>query len=227
MTEHLSYYALDRLRLGEPARPEERAHLDGCRACEAHLRRRDPLPGWLAGVQLPPPPRPVVARRPGRLGGWRLMVPAFAAAAVAAILVVVVPRTALRHPGPGVREKAAAPAVQLYVKRGDRVFTWQGRAVRAGDRLRVEVDGAGFGFVSVAGRSGGQEDPVLLYDGALAEGTQLLPLSFRVDAEGKQEILSVIFGRQRVPADLHARARESDPVASTWRQILVLDKEAP
>ena len=108
-----------------------------------------------------------------------------------------------------------------------------------GDRLRVEVNGAGFGFVSVAGRSAGQTKPVVLYDGALGSGAQLLPVSFRVDAEGKQEILSVIFGRRPIPAELHARAQEPpdparkpasepDPKAPpTWRQILVLDKEIP
>ena len=71
----------------------------------------------------------------------------------------------------------------------------------------MEVNGAGFGFVSIAGHSAAEPKPVVLYDGALGKGTQLLPLSFRVDDEGKQEILSVIFGRRPVPAELHVRAR--------------------
>jgi hypothetical protein len=232
MSEHLSYYALDRLRLGEPARAEERAHLQRCPACAGYLQpQSQEPPSWLSGVRLPPrPPRgtPLGAR----LRNWRFLVPAFSAVAAAAAVAVVYPRIATKTDPPGLREKGA-PAVQLFVKRGTRVFPWNGRTLRAGDRLRVEVNGAGFGFVSIAGHSAAEPKPVLLYDGALGKGTQLLPLSFRVDDEGKQEILSVIFGRQPVPADLHARAREPDPGSAepggepTWRQILVLEKEAP
>jgi hypothetical protein len=249
---HLSFYALDRVRLGDPPSAEEQAHLQACETCAAHLRPQDgpeaqPLPAWLANVQLPAPPA-----RPARLSGWRLLWPGLTlATAVAAGLIGVWARPApQRQDSTGVREKGG-PAVQVFVKRGERVFTWSGRAVQPGDRLRVEVNGAGYGFVSVAGRSAAQNKPVVLYDGTLASGAQLLPLSFRVDAEGKQEILSVIFGRRPIPAELHVRAQEPlDPGgnakaepertpgrsgkeprpeddAATWRQILVLDKEIP
>ncbi len=129
-----------------------------------------------------------------------------------------------------------APAVTPSPRAPRRKRQCEGRAVYPGDRLRVELNGAGYRFVSVAGRSPGQEQPLVLFEGTIAGGDQLLPVSFRVDGEGNQEILSVIFGRQPIPAELHARAREAPPAEdeattserpAVWRQLLVLDKENP
>jgi hypothetical protein len=254
---HPSFYALDRLRLGEPARVDEREHLATCLTCAAYLR--DPAtpgaaapPAWLSGVGLPPapksPPPPSTWAWPWRRPGWRLLVPSLVAgAAFAAALVVLRPARPVDAPADGIRAKGS-PAVQLFIKRGERVFPWTGGAVHPGDRLRMEVNGAGFGFVSLAGRSPPEGKPVVLYDGALDAGAHLLPVSFRVDAEGKQEILSVIFGRRPVPVELHVQAQETETgketdrpagpggghdegkhagQTATWRQILVLDKENP
>jgi hypothetical protein len=241
---HPSFYALDRLRLGEPAGAGEREHLAACLTCAAYLR--DPAsslaaPAWLDGVKLAPaapPPRTSTWAWPWRRPGWRLLVPTLVAgAALAGAVLLLQPARLHDAPADGIRAKGS-PAVQLIIKRGERVFAWTGGAVRPGDRLRMEINGAGFGYVSLAGRSPPEGKPVVLYDGALETGAHLLPISFRVDGEGKQEILSVIFGRRPIPAELHAQAQETGPETgkdtskqmredATWRQILVLDKENP
>jgi hypothetical protein len=240
---HPSFWALDGIRLGRAASADERRHLASCAACAGHLAAgpeqaaASTRPAWLAalppaaaGAQAPP------ARRSRRWWAWLLPL-----APVMAGLVILAGRP---HPPAGsdhrslvqggrdgvrggVREKAGAPALRLFIKRGAAVFAWDGRsAVRPGDRLRLELRPAGYGFVSVAGRSGDQQVPAVLYDGALDSGAgSLLPVSFRVDDRGTEEVLSVILGRAPVPPRLHAEADVPASEARTWRQILVLPKQ--
>jgi hypothetical protein len=210
MNEHPSFYALDRLRLGH-AGEADRDHARACAQCAAHLHLLAapvPVPPWLAGVQ----------RRAPR--SRRVLWSALSAAAAAAILLV-----ALRPGRDQTREKGA-PSIELFVKRGEEVFAWDGhRPVRAHDRLRLRVRGSGYGHVSVASLPAGAGPALVLYEGPLPGGAALLPLSFQVDDQGSAEHLSVILGRRPVPAALHAPPA-GDEADETWRQMLVIDKES-
>lgn len=217
--QHPSYYALDRLRLGD-ASAADRAHLEACAVCAAHLRGpREAIepPPWLARA------------RGARPSPRRRLWPGLSLAAAAAVLVLVAlgpwSREAGAPPPEVVREKGG-PAVTLYVKRGDRVFTWNGRqAVRPGDRLRLRIDGAGHRQVSVASLLSDELPPVVLHDGSLAPGATFLPVGFGVDDQGHQEVLSIILAPDRVPPAWHRAGHGEAPPSGAWRQVLVLDKE--
>ena len=248
---HLSFLALDGLRLGRTPEAGERAHLTDCAACAGYLQAgaeaaAPAVPAWLSRAALPGSPAPqrgdVASARAQRVRPMRrpwhwLLAFAPAAGAAALWLLVVRPQPPVRpatqaaapalSPADGVREKGT-PVVHLYVKRDQRVFAWDGKQpVRAGDRLQLDVRRAGFRFVSVAAlppRS--DQPPQLLYQGALEAGRPLLPISFRVDDRGSEEVLSVILGRDPVPDELHALAGPPDGEAHTWRQILMLEKRS-
>lgn len=233
---HPSFYVLDALLLGAGGGVDDvtvAAHVRDCPRCAAYLAGAQAaiVPAWLAGVVLAPAPAPARAQwwRPGRGRLWFWPLLSAAAMASVAVLGVLNWRSAAPSLGddlpapPGeVREKGA-PALRVFIKRGARVFPWDGRgAIRADDKLRFEVHGAGAGFISVALRPAGAA-PVLLYEGQLAAGAQLLPLSFRVDEDGSEEIVSVIIDRAPVAAGLHAQAAETGG-GPVWRQILVFRK---
>jgi hypothetical protein len=209
--EHPSYYALDRLRAGLPGTEPVRAHVSSCASCAAHLQAVAPAaPPWLAGVTLRPRRRRVLL--------WS----ATATATAALGLVVAVGRPDQES---AIREKGS-PSVEVFIRRGEEVFAWDGhRPVRPRDRLRLRLRGNGYDFVSVASLPDGDAAPAVLYEGSLAPGPVLLPLSFQVDDQGSAERLSVILGRRPMPAQLHAgRARVPE---DGWRQIIALDKERP
>jgi hypothetical protein len=211
---HPSFYALDRIRLGLPVSREVEEHVAACAACAAHRAAPPPpAPAWLAGLPRDP------ARPPSRRR--RLLWPALAAVGVAAVLVLVLrPRPAPE----GIREKGG-PAVTVFVKRGERVFTWDvGSPVRPRDRLRLRVSGGGFHHLSVASLPAAGP-PAVLYDGPVGKGAELLPLSFRVDEDGREERLSVILGQEPIPPALHG-SPSSDPDL-TWREVITFAKETP
>jgi hypothetical protein len=196
---HPSFYALDRARLGVPLDEGGRAHVAGCEACSAHLTLQQAPPPWLAQV----PPR--------RRRTWTTV----AALAVAAAVVFLV----ISRPDE-LREKGG-PAVTVFVKRGEDVFVWDGAGrLRPNDRLRLQVASAGFDHVSVASL-GEDRAPAVLYEGDLPAAPALLPLSFRVDEEGRRERLSVILGHRPIPPALHEAAKDD---AQVWSQVLVFDK---
>jgi hypothetical protein len=243
---HLSFLALDGLRLGRAPEAGERAHLAGCADCAGYLQAgagaaAPAVPAWLSRAALPGSPAGNASARAQRarpmLRPWQWLL-AFAptAGAAALWLLVVRPqppaRPTTQSPAPalspldGVREKGT-PVVHLYVKRDALVFAWDGKQpVRPGDRLQLDVRRAGFRFVSVAALPRSDQPPQLLYQGALDAGRPLLPVSFRVDDRGTEEVLSVILGRDPVPAELHALAGPPEGEAGTWRQILMLEKRS-
>jgi hypothetical protein len=165
-------------------------------------------------VSLAPAPVRPRARR------WFVLAPVFAAfALVAGAGLSFWPGQA---PPSEVREKGG-PTLRVFVKRGERVFVWNGReAVRPGDRLAFEIHGVGAGFVSVALRSAAST-PVL-YAGALAPGRPQLPVSFVVDDVGSAEVVSVITAQRPIDPKLHAEAERGRSGAEPWRQILVFPK---
>jgi hypothetical protein len=231
---HLSFLALDGIRLGRPQAAGERSHLATCATCAGYLQTETPplpAPAWLAGASLPARPHdPMGARasdqasavrgRRSWMGSWLWLLAA--APAAAAALWLVAPR--LPSQSEGTREKGT-PVLRLFVKREARVFVWDGKqAVHPGDRLRLEVRRAGYRFVSVAALPQSDQPPQVLYQGPLDAAGPLLPLSFRVDDRGTEEVLSVILGQAPVPERLHALAGPPDGEAETWRQILMLEK---
>jgi hypothetical protein len=222
MSGHPSQYALDRAALGAPIEADVAAHLARCGACSATVearRRGAEPPPWVSALAIGPPPP---ARKPRRR--WLVPVPALAAAVLLAALVLRGEHAAL--PGGATREKGA-PRVTLYVKRGDKVSAWDGRAsVRSGDRLRLAVRGAGYAHVSVASLPSPEGEPVLLYGGPLSPGDETLaPLSFRVDERGGAEILSVVVSARPVGLDAHAESPEHVRARGDWSTRLHIPKE--
>ena len=236
--EHPSYYVLDRLRLGGEADVAQRAHAARCPDCAAYLRAvvqspdEAPLPEWVAKVRLRQPPS-------GGAGWRRWLWPALSLAAVGGVVLVIglrpgapvaplpgIGEAPALAPAPAVREKGA-PALALYIKRGAQVFEWDGRrSIQPGDRLRLRVDGAGYGHVSVAALPAAEAAaPAVLHAGALAPGPVFLPVSFGVDDRGEQEVLSIILAAEPVPATWHRRDADHPPLVAGWRRVLTLDKE--
>ena len=234
-TEHPSFLALDGLRLGRVPTEAERRHVAGCMACTGHVHQqadtvRRELPAWLeqAAAVRPPP-----VRRPAWARAWWLL-PVLPAVGVLLLLVGPLASSPSSLPSAtpltdGVREKAAGPigpAVRVFIKRGEQVFAWDGRAdVLPADRLRLELRPAGYQYVSVGARSVAGTPPVVLYAGELDKRGALLPVSFRVDGQGAEEVLSVILAREPIPPRLHAQADAPADEARTWRQIIVLPKQ--
>jgi hypothetical protein len=223
VTEHPSPYALDRAALGAPPPPAAAEHVERCARCTSVLARdAGEPPAWLEAVKVGPRP----PERPRR-GWWRLLALPALAGATAALVAVVLRVGPGRPPDAATRPKGT-PEVVVYVKRGERVAAWDGRApVRPGDRLRVGVRGSGYAHLSVASLAPAAE-PALLYAGPLAPaGETLLPLAFRVDGRAGAEILSVIAAAEPVALSAHAEAPERVRARGAWSVRLQLAKEVP
>ncbi len=219
MSVHPSELDLDRAVLGVPVSAAVASHLRSCPRCaEAVEARRtaESIPGWVEGIRVRP------AREARRWPRWGLAVPAAAALAVALVVLPLRPSSSRLEE---LRAKGA-PAIALYVKRGDQVSAWDGRSpVRPGDRLRVGVRGAGYTRLSVASilPSGA---PVLLHAGPLsADGETLVPMSFRVDDRGQAEVLSIVLSTQSVDASVHQGAAQALGRDGVWAVRLYLPKE--
>jgi hypothetical protein len=209
--QHPSRLELDVLLVdAAAAAPGTRAHVEACVGCSAYLgglraMAAEPLPAPLLAHTRrprPKPPRPLA----------RLLRPVFVAPslAAAAALALVVLRAQVHQtnggPAPdrmaaGVRDKGG-PRIAVYLQRGPTVWRWDEQEVlRAGDRLRLEVVGAGYPRVTVVTPASGEgpkdadRDRLrALYAGPLPErGATLLPASWMLDAEGRSETLFVLF----------------------------------
>jgi hypothetical protein len=215
MTGHPSEYALDRAALGAAA-PDVGAHLARCARCSGVVAaRRAPgePPAWLASVKIGP-------ERRRRRRWWILPIPLLAAAAA---MIVAVHGGTIRGGVAGIREKGA-PRVTVFVKRGDAVVAWDGRApIRPGDRLRLSVRAPGYAQVSIASLAS-PDAPAVLWAGPLERDADTVPpLSFRVDAQGTREVLSVVLSMQPVTPWQHgAVPRRDDRV---WSVRLDIPKE--
>jgi hypothetical protein len=220
MTAHPSQYALDRAALGAPVDAALSAHLEACGRCAGIVaaRREAPssAPPWLDRVNVSRAPEP---RWWHRLR-WVLPIPAVAA--LAAVLAVAY----LPRPDAEPARAKGAPAVALYVKRGDTVSAWDGKSrIRPGDRLRVGVRGAGYAQVSVASVPP-LGDPTVLYSGPVERvGETLLPLSFRVEGAGAAEVLSVVLGTRPIAPAEHASPPGPARRTGVWAIRLQLPKE--
>ena len=243
-SEHLSSLALDTLRLGQPAQESQRAHLASCATCAAELRGEEAtleLPPWLGAAMNGTHGRPLglglgqPATRARRLRWMGLSAGSLVLAGAAALMLMRLPSRPMEardevhddRQRPGVREKGFTPATRLYVKRGDEVWVWDGkRRIRPGDRLRLEIHAAGFTHVSVASTpAAGTVSPTLLHQGYLDAGAALLPISFKVDEQRGPEVISVVLADGPIPAGAHDRAARDPSELTTWRKVLVLEKE--
>ncbi len=218
---HPSFLELDRAALGLRS-AELDQHVETCARCGAYLARvmtrSEPIPAW---ARTPPTPDT-------RVGGWRAWLPrawpVLATAAVAAVLavVVVVPESPGRD-GPAYIGSKSVPAVAVYIKRGEQVFVWDGRApLVPEDLIRLKVASTEHGYVTVAGAP----EWAVLFAGPLsAEAETALPTSWRVDAAGSEEVLRVIFSTEPLPADETVRLFSEAPrTDNLWTTELRLPK---
>jgi hypothetical protein len=180
--EHPSFFELDQLAFAPEQ--ERQARLKDCARCQQYIagqQRELPVPDWARAVAMPASNRP----------RWRWLSVAVAGAFVGSLAFAVVTRSS----GPsGIREKGP-PTVSVYVKHGAEVRRWDGTGpVIAGDALMLEIDPAGYRFVSVESLSGLSPEP--LYVGELkGTGRVLVPHSFRVDESPGPERLRVRLSR--------------------------------
>jgi hypothetical protein len=197
---HPSFLALDSHAVGARWDPAVAQHVDRCRRCAAHVVRiragaTPPERSWQARVST----RPVVRRR-----AWTLPV----AAALAALLVLLAVRDSRDATRPRRHDRATAAttakgagtALGLFVRRGARVFPWDGRAaLRAGDRVRLQISGSPGAAVAVhldeeprGTGPGGATARDLLYRGVLEpDGQTLLPVAWEIDRLSSRVTLRV------------------------------------
>ena len=209
---HPSRLAVERFALGLPS-PEVAAHLAACPECRAHLStigRRLAVPEWVRAAAEP------------RAWGRSIAVAGLAAAAAAALLLVWLAPTS---PGPDTTAKGA-PAVTVWLKRGDAVAAWDGKSrLRPGDAIRLEAAPAGFGYLTIVSTADGAV--TTLFAQALDRtGRPVLTPAWELDARGAEEHLAVLFTREPVdvagaPALLGRRDAEA------WCLHEVLPKESP
>lgn len=201
MSEHPSFFALELHALQGDAAIDK--HVASCGECQAHLSRLAlprPTPTWVTDVA-----------RPKRMR-WMWWLPAGALAGILGIAVLTQPTTTAK----------ALPSVGVYVKHGGRVTLWNGRAaVQPGDALRLHITASGFNFVTVC--TSDSSGPRVLYSGRIEQS--LLPVSFAVDQDGKQEQLWVVFSNEALRPDLLARAMFTE-VTGTWTTRLSIPKES-
>lgn len=203
---HPSYLELDTMflamhRQGSGA-PPWAAHCRDCVHCQRYLqdlqhRAAAPLPPWLG------------ARHERRAGWWArlrarwsrplLLIPFSAAAAGLAVALVLKGEPLPPALPPAAVRAKGGPSISVYIKRGDRVTQWDGQLrLRAQDRIRLQVSGAGYSQVTVAlPPPGGGQLYQVLYAGALPPtAPTALPVSWEVSGPGAAEVLTVILSRE-------------------------------
>lgn len=222
---HPSYLELDRMFLappgpGSPAEPWA-AHCRDCGHCQRYLqdlqrRATAPLPPWVGALH---------ERRAGLWERLRLLwarplflVP-FSTVAAALALALVFKGGPLPPALPLAEVRAkGGPSITVYVKRGQQVTQWDGQLrLRAKDRIRLQVSGAGYSQVTVAlpPADGGPLYQVL-YAGALQPmAPTALPVSWEVSGPGAAEVLTVILssgplGEAARPLDVAALRRRPE-----------------
>lgn len=211
MTGHVSSLALDALALGALPEPEAaavRAHLDACAACRAGRDAADELRAHFTRAVLP---RTQPARHRPRARWW-LAVPALAAAAAIALVVVHGRTSGPRASTGGDLAIKGDAAWQVVARRGDRTFAvHDGTKLAAGDRVRFVVVPNGARYLIVGSVDGG--GAVSIYfpwdgdqSGALSGPRVELPDSVVLDAAPGPERLFAIFSDQPIAiADVRAR----------------------
>jgi len=207
---HPSFFVLDRLYMDQRAgvteegTHAERSHVEGCSRCRAYLAALDreaekPLPAW--------------THRQEAVSPWTrlyavLFRPSFVGPALGAVALVLIFLFPFRHRDDPALEHPAitakgGPGVNVYVKRGEHVTLWDGRApLYPRDRIRLEVAGAGFRHVTVASPKGTGASLTSLYTGPLRmDAPTQLPASWTLDEARGTETLHVILSHRPLSAD--------------------------
>ena len=221
--EHPSFLELYRTRLTS-GQPETTSHVEGCDICRAHLSRLlEPalLPNWAKSLGVEQR-SPAVFSKDWILGGGLV------ATAITVCLALVLTRRPTetgKTPTTGLLlASKGEPSVAVYIKHGQQIDLWDGTStVSPGDRLRLEIAGAGLRHLAVASR-GHFETP--LYAGALeVDVPTLLPAGWVVDEQPGPEALDLVLSR--APLDSKAlatasAARRRD--SEVWTTTLSLPK---
>lgn len=200
-------------RPGPPAHPSDlaldgggpaiEAHLSGCAPCRWRVEagrlaverfEKDVLPRTL------PRMRQRLQRRRWAWRGFWIGAPALAAGVVVLALQSPSKPTGGVEPGwTGVKGRAAAPALEIYVKRGDRVTRLEpGQRLRPGDALRWIVRGDRERYLSVESRDADGRVTRLFPGRTDAEAARVrpgdeLPGSAVLDETPGSETLTAVF----------------------------------
>jgi hypothetical protein len=185
MNQHPSYALLDAAALGdESAAAQIAPHLGDCAACRDHIKAAQMPADDLALARL--------QRRAQETPKQASVIRWSYAAAAALVCVLAVGVANVLAPRHDVVTTKGAPSVAVYVKRGDTVFLWNGRApLKVGDTIRLKIVPEDARFVEVRSDSG-----EALYHGALSPPETELPVAWRLDDRGTSERLRVGFAVQ-------------------------------
>jgi len=227
MSPHLPASALDLMLLGSlPAaeRASAEAHLAGCARCQGQWAALQEGAAQFNQFVLPRTQAAVRARveRP-RAGAWlrRGLAPALGLAAACALALGVV------------RSRAVAPAAAPYTgTKGAPIFQIYGQVapgqapvklapdgqVSTGERLRFEVEPAGYAYalvVSVDGLGHVQAfyPPEGTRSAAVSPGTHVLPGAIELDDAPGVERIYAYFSRTPISLDALAKPLHADPTA--------------
>lgn len=234
---HPSRLAVERHVLGAPssqlASAELAAHLTTCAECRRHVEAvsaAEPVPAWVleASRLLLSSSRPLESSTPleastplqssrPRRTWWR---PLGLAAAVAASLVIFL------WPASPPSTAKGAPAVTVWLKRGDTIAAWDGRSpLRSGDDIRLEAAPGDFGYVTVV--STASEKPTALFQAKVdPSGKPTLSPAWRLDGQGTEEHLAVLFTREPVADDAPLGPLLTRRDGDAWCIHEVLPKES-
>jgi hypothetical protein len=119
------------------------------------------------------------------------------------------------------------PSLALYVKRAEEVFAWQqDHFVMPGDRLRIEVAGAGFEHITVLSSGASERKRQRLYDAPIApRGSALLPVAWQVDDAPGDETLVVVLSPAALSEDEIATLLDHpERTSEVWIKRLLLRK---
>jgi hypothetical protein len=212
MNGHPSFLQLDRFALGA-ANPQVAAHVEDCATCRAQVSRAQqspPVPAWVGEIRTAKR-----LRRAWWLGGLG------AVAAVAVVLMI-----AMRPPRlDGDTGAKGAPSVAIYVKRGEAISLWDGRAPFApGEAFRVKISPQGFERVAIASLRG--DALTELYAAPVnARGESVLPPSWTLDSEPGPEVLLLVFSHAPLSEDgLRGAAARLPRTREVWATRLTLTK---
>jgi hypothetical protein len=127
-----------------------------------------------------------------------------------------------------IRIKGGGIAAELYVKRGERVFRPRpDEPLKPGDRVRLSVEAASAGYLSVLARD--ERGAVSVYYDRLPvrPGRFTVPDSLLLDASTSDELWLVVLADEPHAADHYAQAFAAGKPPAAAHALLTLRKEKP